>query len=71
MQIKLKRFAEQLLFAFNILIAFLFIFENFLVIPAWLQTVGRMHPLLLHFPIVILLIAMLLEFFRFNLPPLL
>jgi uncharacterized membrane protein len=66
MQIKLKRFAEQLLFAFNILIAFLFIFENFLVIPAWLQTVGRMHPLLLHFPIVILLIAMLLEFFRFK-----
>jgi len=66
MQIKLKRFAEQLLFASNILIAFLFFFEDKLVIPVWLQTVGRMHPLILHFPIVILLIAMLMEFFRFK-----
>jgi len=66
MHIKLKRFAEQLLFASNILIAFLFLFEDKLVIPVWLQTVGRMHPLILHFPIVILLIAMLMEFFRFK-----
>jgi len=66
MHIKLKRFAEQLLFASNFLIAFLFLFEDKLVIPVWLQTVGRMHPLILHFPIVILLIAMLMEFFRFK-----
>ncbi|MDQ6481892.1 c-type cytochrome domain-containing protein [Dyadobacter sp. LHD-138] len=66
MHIKLKRFAEQLLFASNILIAFLFLFEDKLVIPAWLQTIGRMHPMILHFPIVILLIAMLMEFFRFK-----
>lgn len=66
MHIKLKRFAEQLLFASNILIAFLLLFEDKLVIPAWLQTIGRMHPLILHFPIVILLIAMLMEFFRFK-----
>jgi uncharacterized membrane protein/mono/diheme cytochrome c family protein len=66
MHIKLKRFAEQLLFASNILIAFLFLFEDKLVIPVWLQTIGRMHPLILHFPIVILLIAMLMEFFRFK-----
>jgi uncharacterized membrane protein len=61
-----KRIAEQLLFASNILIAFLFFFEDKLVIPTWLQTIGRMHPLILHFPIVILLIAMLMEFFRFK-----
>jgi uncharacterized membrane protein len=66
MHIKLKRFAEQLLFASNILIAFLLLFEDKLMIPAWLQTIGRMHPLILHFPIVILLIAMLMEFFRFK-----
>jgi len=66
MHIKLRRFAEQLLFAFNILIAFLFLFEDKLVIPVWLQTIGRMHPLILHFPIVILLMAMLMEFFRFR-----
>ncbi|MCE7041512.1 c-type cytochrome domain-containing protein [Dyadobacter sp. CY312] len=66
MHIKLKKFAGQLLFASNVFIAFLLFFENQLVIPVWLQTVGRMHPLILHFPIVILLIAMLLEFFRFK-----
>jgi uncharacterized membrane protein len=66
MNVGLKRFAEQLLFASNIFIAFLFLFESKLVIPTWLQTIGRMHPLILHFPIVILLIAMLMEFFRFK-----
>lgn len=66
MNVGLKRFAEQLLFASNIFIAFLFLFESKLVIPIWLQTIGRMHPLILHFPIVILLIAMLMEFFRFR-----
>jgi uncharacterized membrane protein len=60
------RIAGQVLFASNILVAFLFFFENKLVIPAWLQTFGRMHPLMLHFPIVILVIAMLMEFFRFR-----
>lgn len=64
--IRLKRFAEQLLFASNIFIAFLLLFENKLVIPPWLQTLGRMHPLILHFPIVILLLAMIMEFFRFR-----
>ncbi|SKB76155.1 c-type cytochrome domain-containing protein [Dyadobacter psychrophilus] len=66
MHLRFRVFAEQLLVASNIVILFLLIFENKLVIPAWLQTVGRMHPLILHFPIVILLIAMLLEFFRFK-----
>jgi uncharacterized membrane protein len=60
------RIAGQVLFASNILVAFLFFFENKLVIPAWLQTFGRMHPLMLHFPIVMLLIVMLMEFFRFR-----
>lgn len=64
--IRLKRFAEQLLFASNIFIAFLLLFENKLVIPPWLQTLGRMHPLILHFPIVILFLAMIMEFFRFR-----
>lgn len=66
MHLKLRVFAEQLLVASNIFILFLLLFESKLVIPAWLQTIGRMHPLMLHFPIVILLLAMLLEFFRFK-----
>jgi uncharacterized membrane protein len=37
---------------------FLFVFESQLKIPAWLQVVGRMHPLLLHFPIVLVAISL-------------
>lgn len=43
-------------FAINCLLLFFLIFENRMVIPAWLQVAGRMHPLLLHFPIVLLLL---------------
>ncbi|TLV03541.1 c-type cytochrome domain-containing protein [Dyadobacter luticola] len=66
MHLRFRVFAEQVLIASNIFILFLLLFESKLVIPAWLQTIGRMHPLILHFPIVILLLAMLLEFFRFQ-----
>jgi uncharacterized membrane protein len=66
MESSLRRFAGNLLFALNIFIVFLLVFENKIVIPYWLQPVGRMHPMLLHFPIVILILAMVLEFFRFK-----
>lgn len=66
MKITLKGFAENLLFASNIFIVFLLIFGHKISIPLWLQPVGRMHPMLLHFPIVILMLAMVLEFFRFK-----
>ena len=58
--------AENLLFFLNIFILFLLIFSSSLAIPQWLQPFGRLHPLLLHFPIVLLLMAILLELFRFN-----
>ena len=60
------RIAENILFALIIFILFLFFFGDRIVIPVWLQPVGRMHPLLLHFPIVILLLALVLEFFSFR-----
>jgi uncharacterized membrane protein len=66
MNSNLKGYAENLLFAFNIFILFLVVFESKITVPTWLQPVGRMHPLLLHFPIVLLLLAMVLEFFRFK-----
>lgn len=61
-----QTFAETLLFVLNTLLVFLLIFSNHLVVPHWLQPVGRMHPLLLHFPIVILMMGVLFEFFRFR-----
>ncbi|TAG68836.1 MAG: cytochrome C [Runella slithyformis] len=63
---KLQNMAEQALIVSNIFIVFLLFFENQLIVPTWLQSVGRMHPLLLHFPIVVLLAAFGMEFFRFK-----
>jgi uncharacterized membrane protein len=61
-----KGFAENLLFALNIFIIFFLLFGGDIVIPQWLQPVGRLHPLIIHFPIVVLIMAMVLEFFRFK-----
>lgn len=61
-----KGFAEGTLFALNIFIVVLLIAGDSLVVPRWLQPVGRMHPLILHFPIVILMLAMVMEFFRYR-----
>lgn len=58
--------AEQVLFASAIFIGVLLLFDDQIVVPVWLQAVGRMHPLVLHFPIVILLLAMVMEAFRFG-----
>lgn len=63
---KVKSIAEQLLIVANIFILFLLIFENRWVVPLWIQPIGRMHPLLLHFPIVLLLLALGMEVFRFK-----
>jgi len=38
------------------LLVFLLVFENRVVLPAWLQVGGRMHPLVLHFPIALLVL---------------
>ena len=66
MKINTVRIADNILFTLNVFILFLLIFGDRIVVPTWLQPVGRMHPLLLHFPIVILLLALLLEFFSFR-----
>src|SRR5882757_488533 len=63
---KHKGFAENLLFALNIFIIFFLLFGSEIVIPQWLQPLGRLHPLILHFPIVVLIMAMMMEFFRFR-----
>lgn len=43
-------------FALNCLLLFLLLFENRLSIPLWLQVAGRMHPLILHFPVVLVIL---------------
>lgn len=57
---KLQVLAEQACVILLFLISFLVLFEDKLVLPYWLQPIGRMHPLLLHFPIVLLILAVLI-----------
>jgi uncharacterized membrane protein len=59
-------FAETILFILNIFLLFLLVFGGYIVVPQWLQPIGRMHPLLLHFPIVLLTMGVLFEFFRYR-----
>src|SRR5689334_13922393 len=47
-------------FALNCLLLFLLFFETRLVVPVWLQVVGRMHPLVLHFPVVLVIVYALM-----------
>lgn len=48
-------------FALNCLLLFLLLFENKLSIPVWLQVAGRMHPLILHFPVTLVILYALAE----------
>ncbi|MEM7372322.1 MAG: FN3 associated domain-containing protein [Bacteroidota bacterium] len=57
---KLLSLLANAAFAIQVLLLFLWILESFVSIPSWLQPIGRMHPLLLHFPIVLwILLAVL------------
>ena len=44
------------LLPFNTLLFFFLVFEDRLLVPAWLRVFGRMHPLVVHFPIVLILV---------------
>lgn len=61
---RLKRVVADAVFAFQILIVFVLLFESAITVPAALQSFGRMHPLLLHLPIGLLIIAVILLFGR-------
>ena len=63
---KIKSLASQFLIALNVVVLFFLLFSTFLVIPYWLQPFGRMHTLLLHFPIVVLIISVVLGLLRFS-----
>lgn len=58
------RIGGKILLATNTFVLFLVCFSGSIVLPPWLQVIGRMHPLLLHFPIVILLLAALIAFIQ-------
>jgi len=55
----LKRFLDFSIFSSAILLAFLLAFERFLEIPEVVGWIGRWHPLVLHFPIVLILVTVI------------
>src|SRR5436190_4692710 len=59
-----KKIGESILFGGIFFLLFILAFEQKLMLPTWLKVVGRMHPVFLHFPIVLLL----LSFFTLWLP---
>lgn len=51
-----KNIVFNICIAINCILVFFLFFEERLLIPSWLQVMGRMHPLMLHFPITLLVL---------------
>jgi uncharacterized membrane protein len=65
-----KNIFYNISFAFNCLLVFLLVFENRIILPSWLQVAGRMHPMILHFPIVFVVLYVLwVLFFQKKISP--
>lgn len=62
----LLRVSEGLIFICTCLLIFILLFERHLSLPALFQSIGRMHPLVLHFPIVLIIFSMILISFPFK-----
>lgn len=60
--ILVKRILLSALVPLNTFLIFFLAFESRLVVPPWLQVFGRIHPLLLHFPIGLFTVVMVLSF---------
>lgn len=54
---KITRIGSGVLFGSMVFLFFLVVFRDIMEIPAWLAVAGRMHPMFLHFPIVLLLLS--------------
>ncbi|WP_336513884.1 c-type cytochrome domain-containing protein [Pollutibacter soli] len=54
----------NLVFLLQGILIILLLFKDHLAVPVWLQGSGRFHPLLLHFPIVLILLLPVFAFFR-------
>lgn len=55
-----KGWVDYIVFGLSIFLIFCLVFESYIELPILVAWVGRWHPLILHFPIVLLLIAIFL-----------
>jgi uncharacterized membrane protein len=51
----MKTIAGSSLIPLNAILLFFLLLEDRIVVPAWLQVAGRLHPMILHFPIVLII----------------
>ncbi len=56
-----RQITLNLLYFLNVLLIFLLLVEDKVQLPLFLQVTGRMHPLMLHFPLVLLFVGIFLE----------
>lgn len=63
--------ADYVIFGLSIFLIFCLIFESYIALPNLVAWLGRWHPLVLHFPIVLLLIAIFLGSTGKNVPKIL
>jgi uncharacterized membrane protein len=61
---KVFKIASFGLIFINVMLVFLFLFENNIQIPSFLEPLGRLHPLLLHLPIGVFFVAVLLRLLK-------
>lgn len=67
----LIRWTNLLVFGLTVFLVFCLIFESFIELPILVVWLGKWHPLLLHFPIVLLLMAAIFGLFGKKVPKLL
>ncbi len=61
---RVEQITLNTLLLFHGLLIMLLIFESRVSIPYWLQPLGRMHPLILHFPIAFIVLLVILSVFK-------
>ncbi|HEY5917767.1 MAG TPA: peptidylprolyl isomerase, partial [Chryseolinea sp.] len=61
---RISRIVVNVIFCIQVLLIFLLFVEDKVLLPAWLQVAGRMHPLVLHLPIGILIFLVVIVFFQ-------
>ena len=61
---KTARVFINLIFFIQVLLLFLLFFEERIELPGWLQVAGRLHPMVLHLPIGILILLFVFMMFR-------
>ena len=64
-----QRIASNIILFIQVLLVFLLFFQERITLPPWLQSVGRMHPVVLHLPIGLLVMSFLLWAIRKKIEP--